>query len=357
MPVYRYRTKKGIRFMVKFSVNGKQYLKRGFLTREEGKKAEAAYVSGMRPFVRAPKLSVVVDGFLKWKSTQIKPSTFYQVRQRCDIYILRKFPDVCLDKITYSQLSLWWDGICRSKFKNKNTVLSILRAVFDYASIYYGFEGKDYKKLLPHKDFSIKTEVTEKVISFADFKRMYEYEDNEKYRLYLLLSFFTGMRIGELRGLQAKCFDGKHLSVFQQCASKNGKGNTLSSLKTSHSNRYYLLPDFISSSLSEWISKNSLADSDFIFFSFSHQDVLGQNTIVRELNRISDALDLGHINPHMFRHSEATLLFDNDVSLDQISKYLGHSSASVTNKYYIHETDEKQKEISDMLQEKFGRDF
>ena len=364
MPVYSYVTAKGRKWLYKVSVANRQYLKRGFATREEARKAEATFLLNAGKERRVPTLSEAAEGWLAAHGSQIKESTLYSLRGKVRNYVLDRLPDLPLDRYSYPLLSRWWEKVCSERIQKKNYVLGILKGIFAYARDFHGVDCMAVvNRLLPFRDFSIRdVRESRRFLSADEFRRVYAAEGDPYFRLYLLISFFMGMRISEVRGLQVKCYDGERLYVFQQVQGKSGKGRwELTSLKTKSSSRVYLLPPFLRKAIDAHVAANSLGKESFLFFGRSsrdrgHLEPVSENTLARELRRLSASTGI-RFTSHSFRHGEATLLESEGVSVEEIGRYLGHSSGEVTRRHYIHETEKARERIAALLEEEFGKDF
>ena len=72
---------------------------------------------------------------------------------------------------------------------------------------------------------------------------------------------------------------------------------------------------------------------------------LSEQSVREMLNKYTAMAGINlHITPHMFRHSFATLLLEQDVDIRYIQRMLGHSSISTT-EIYTHVSNAKQKDI------------
>lgn len=166
-----------------------------------------------------------------------------------------------------------------------------------------------------------------------DNKHTYQYCTHLRDIAVLEVLFATGVRISEMCSLHSSDID-----LQEGCVKIYGKGakerliqignqEVLNALRKYHAE--------FSDKIQEtgWFFVNRLGKR------LSDQSVRNMITKYCDLAGIQM-----HITPHMFRHSFATLLLEEDVDIRYIQRLLGHSSI-VTTQIYTHVTTKKQRDI------------
>lgn len=149
----------------------------------------------------------------------------------------------------------------------------------------------------------------------------------------LELLFATGVRVSELCSLRLEnvCLGEGLIKIYGKGAKERliqiGNSDVLDALHVYHSafsGEIQQLGWFFTNRLGNCLSEQSVRD-----IILKHASACGLTL---------------RITPHMFRHSFATLLLEEDVDIRYIQKMLGHSSI-VTTQIYTHVTAKKQKDI------------
>lgn len=149
----------------------------------------------------------------------------------------------------------------------------------------------------------------------------------------LEILFATGARVSEICNLNPSSVDltNHTIKIF-------GKGSKERMIQIEN-------PDVLKA-LQEYyiLFQEDIKSSGFFFVNKLHTRLTEQS--VREIICKYTAMteyDI-HVTPHMFRHSFATLLLEEDVDIRYIQKLLGHSSI-ITTQIYTYVAMSKQKEI------------
>lgn len=147
------------------------------------------------------------------------------------------------------------------------------------------------------------------------------------------LLFATGIRISELCSLRPSDMDfvSNNILIYGKGAKERilqiGNPEVLSALSLYHE------------------TFKSDIDACGYFFVNRLQKKLSDQSVRYMITRYAKLAGIEqHLTPHMFRHSFATLLLEQDVDIRYIQRMLGHSSISTT-EIYTHVSNTKQKDI------------
>lgn len=175
----------------------------------------------------------------------------------------------------------------------------------------------------------------------------------EQLRVLFNLAVFSGLRKGEMLALQWSDidFENSTVSVTKAAAVVDGK-QVCKAPKTKNSRREFSIPRFLTDRLHNlmveqtktkeslgayWKGNNWLfTQSDGSMMSYSTPYATFQDAIDRCNAGKEPADQLPHIPFHGLRHSCASLLFSQGVSLKEIQAWLGHSTIGTTANIYTH---------------------
>jgi len=147
------------------------------------------------------------------------------------------------------------------------------------------------------------------------------------------LMFATGLRVSELCSLNTE-----HIDLSNGNIRIMGKGKRERILQVGN-------PEVISI-LKRYAKENTVHKHETEFF-FTNRlsSRISEQSVRFLIKRLCVKAKVGYrITPHMFRHSFATLLLEEDVDIRYIQRMLGHSSI-VTTQIYTQVSMEKQRQI------------
>jgi len=149
----------------------------------------------------------------------------------------------------------------------------------------------------------------------------------------LELLFATGLRVSELCSLNADYID-------------LGSGNILIMGKGAKERILQIGNPEVLSILRRYAEENAIRISKTgCFFVNRLSARISEQSVRFLIKRLCIKANIGqHVTPHMFRHTFATLLLEEDVDIRYIQRMLGHSSI-LTTQIYTQVTVEKQRQI------------
>lgn len=186
-----------------------------------------------------------------------------------------------------------------------------------------------------------------------------------QYRCAIEVLLYTGMRRGELLGLEWRDidFDRQLVSIQRSSLYLSDRGVFDDETKNQTSNRVIKIPLSAMKALRSvwvWQAKQRLAmgdqwqDSGKVFTALNGTP-MHPDTLSGWFRDFIKSTDLPQIHLHSLRHTNATLNIANGVSVTTVAGQLGHANASTTTKIYAHAIQSAQAAAADMMEDILSR--
>lgn len=198
-------------------------------------------------------------------------------------------------------------------------------------------------KLEPFKDRPKKEKIQDKYLESDELKSLLDNMTIEQWKLVTQVMVLSGLRIGELIALERSDVDFKE-GVIHVTKTYNPITQTVTTPKTSCSIRDVYMQDELRNACKAL--RNYTVEQNFmkgiqssLFTCDAKGDYMSFYSFNKYLKETSERVVGRTLTTHALRHTHASLLLENGVSIDAISRRLGHENSKVTKEIYLHVTE------------------
>lgn len=294
------------------------------------------------------KLAVLCDNWLTLKEQYIKESSFVKYKSILERHIKPYFNEIPVNKIDEHTIEAFAKNLTVKGYSAQTVkiTLSVLEGVFLYFKI-----DVSVKRIIPKKG---QKEIH--ILSSNDRLKFEKYllYGQDAYKIGILLSLYTGIRIGELCALKWEDIDlnagtVKINATLQRIQDFKGiSGNktriVITEPKTPSAKRTIPLPVFLIKKL-----KHINPKTDNAFLLTGTERFTEPRALTYVFKKYLKESGVPDINFHALRHTFTTRCIENDFEPKALSEILGHGSVNTTLGIYNHPSLEYKRESINRL--------
>lgn len=303
------------------------------------------------------QFKVLAEEWLQSKQPLLKQSSISKYRNILDLYVFPIFGNTYIVEISRKDIQLFSHNLLSSGGrKNKglspktvNGIISVIKCVFAYA------RREKSMSLMDIEDVSVKmSQKPLRVLSIQEQQRLndYLYNNLSSCHLGILLSLYTGLRIGEVCALKWGdiSFSEQYLIVdktMQRVQIQNHQKKTKVVIQTPKSDcsiRKIPIPDEI-----QRLMKPMKKEPETYILTGLSNKFVEPRSLENFFKKVVDECLITNITFHSLRHTFATRCVELGFDVKSLSEILGHSSVSITLNRYVHPSMELKLKNMNML--------
>ena len=307
------------------------------------------------PVPQTPRMRVWAK---EWRgdtcSRKLKPSTLQKYDQMLNQHILPYFGMIEIGRIDRQMLLDFVDWLKEKGLADKSiqNILQLMRELLRKAA------DHDLLRQVPEMKFLLPPAPEYEILVLSQNEENKLMHCAEEKDLAVQLCLYTGLRIGEVCGLQWQDIDEYHqtMTIRRTVLRLNVKEEdhktalVINAPKTASSFRTIPLPDQLIEKLL-MIRNDLFKPEDFIFG--KKDKPADPRNIQRRFQRLLQRAELPPIRFHNLRHTFTTRMLELGTDVKTVSAILGHSSVKTTIEIYAHSQMETKRKAIDLLAEQF----
>ncbi len=295
----------------------------------------------------------VKELFEDWMSAikhKVKVSTYANYRMKADKHILPAFGSMRYERLTTKMLHAFIEEKMKSGLSAKyvSDIVIVFKSMAKYTAITHNYQNPLANVILPKsekKELCLYTETQQQKLCQSLIC------EHNKTSLCVLLSMYTGLRVGEVCALKWSDIDFEKnvLTVnrtVQRIKLTNGNSATVLSIgkpKSRSSARRIPMPGFLAAMMQSFRQ-----NSDNYILSGCER-IIEPRTMQYRFQSLLKKANLPSINFHALRHMFATNCVKAGFDVKTLSELLGHCSVETTLNRYVHSSMERKTECMNLL--------
>ena len=304
-------------------------------------------------YQKAGKLTVkeLFKEFMAGVKLRVKESTYANYRMKADKHILPEFGGVRFEHLTTKMLHAFIQKKLNSGLSAKyvSDIVIVFKSMAKYISMVHGFQNPIINVVLPKvqkKEMHLFSEEQQKTLC------SYLVQNQNSTSLCILLSLYTGLRIGEVCALRWSDIDfeksiltvSKTVQRIQAKEEGHSTRLVIGTPKSQTSLRSIPIPSFLMHMLKQM---KNIPES----YVLSGTDRVSEpRTMQYRFKAILKKTELPDINYHSLRHMFATNCIRIGFDIKTLSELLGHNAVETTLNRYVHSSMERKTECMNLLQ-------
>lgn len=296
--------------------------------------------------------------FKDFAPNELKPATIYNYDKDLKARILPVFGNKKISEIKVAHMSRFFTGLDLAP-ETTRKLKTIASSVFSYGVEQGYISSNPCVGALYKKDNSTVKKV--KCYDKEQCKKLLELtSEYSVFNTIIQILLFTGLRCGECLSLQWKNINFEYNIInIENTLTYANKKWFLTTPKTKNSLRTIKINDYTKQLLLTHKEKQDeakkIVDSAWLqpelVFTSSTGNFYDRSLLNTQFRRFLKKNNMPKITIHGLRHTNASLMINNDISLKAVSSHLGHCNIKVTGDIYGHIFKEYEAKIADAIEQ------